>query len=75
MIIEKNVKIPEASENGRGQYLALAEKMEAGDSVFVDGAKNLNSKGAQAFKRYFMRRGIKYTSRQENNGVRIWRLS
>ena len=66
MKIEKGLQIPE-----RNRY-PFAD-MEVGDSIFFPDAGH-RSKPAEAAKKYSQRHDVKFSMRQVDDGLRIWRI-
>lgn len=66
--IERGIPMPQKVRGRDAKY--PWEKMEVGDSFFVQGRKTF---GNQASTRS-LKDGKKYTTRKENGGVRVWRL-
>lgn len=48
------------------------KNMEVGDSFFTDSARVAVSSSAVAYAR---RNGVKFTTRSENGGTRVWRIA
>ncbi len=69
IIIEKNVPLP-VGRHGKGHWDTVAASMEVGDSVFLlkVGAGNQTALG-NALRRI----GARYTTRQMDGGIRVWR--
>lgn len=70
LTIEKNVPLPAAIENP-GIYAALG-KMEPGDSVLVPA--NRRSAASNAMTQHRHRKGMKFRSKRDGDGIRIWRV-
>lgn len=66
--IDKNVPIPKDSRGGKLKY--PFDKMAIGDSFF---SLSKSARGAATI--YGRRHEMKFSSREENNGVRIWRVA
>lgn len=66
--IEKNVPIPPSQKAGRFPY----EELDVGDSFKVSGIKlqSVCNSNYRAWKKT----GRKFTARQEEDGVRVWRV-
>lgn len=67
MKIEKNVPLPNKGVAGKNNFI---QEMEIGDSVFCE-----NKYKKDTIRYAFHYRGIKYISRREGTGWRIWRAS
>ncbi len=70
--VEKNIPIP-ASRTGRGTGVAgTLRGLKVKESVFVPGKVQTDLSGSvSALSR---KTGYKFTTRQESDGVRIWRV-
>lgn len=66
--IEKNIPIP-MSRNDHRQYIRLAEKMEIGDSIFVEKLALKETLRTALKKVKFLTR-----TKKEKNGWRVWRV-
>jgi hypothetical protein len=69
--IDKNVAIPIIERGGVAKY--PWNKMEIGDSFFIEGAKTTTSITSAASP-YGKRHNKKFTARAVDGGVRIWRI-
>lgn len=69
LTIEKNVPLPAAIANP-GIYAVLG-KMEPGDSVLVPANRRSAASNAMTQHRY---RGMKFRSKRDGDGIRIWRV-
>lgn len=70
--IEKDVPIPPVQKHsGRSKY--RFNEMQVGDSIFIKGA-DLNSSPYQLARAYGRRFGQKFTGRNVEGGLRIWRI-
>ena len=73
--IEKDIPIPEtAKSRNAGLWRYLAEKMEVGDSVFLENPPR-NSKGKLAvLSRLYSYKPKKFACQLEKDGARLWRV-
>ena len=72
MKIDKNVPMPSRSPSNSYNW----KFMEIGDSVFFDNEPNATqAKQPIAARTWGYSNGVKFSSRTEGNGVRIWRIS
>lgn len=70
--IEKNIPIHEKGKGiGRCKTKYPFAQMEVGDSFFYVGKRMLV---AQAACRFGKRNSMRFTTREENDGVRCWRV-
>ena len=70
MKIAKNIPIP---EGGKGRPLVYPfGNMEIGDSVYVDGRKKASIQAA--CRGYGKRHNMRFTTRAEKSGLRVWRV-
>lgn len=68
MIIEKNIAMVK-------KYTDYPfDKMDVGDSIFVDGQTSAGNAAMQA-RTHGYRKGLKFSARKEGSGVRIWRTA
>ena len=67
--IDKNVPLPPFTRGARFPY----EQLEVGDSFYVEGGKL--SSICNSNYRVGKRLQAKFTARQEDSGVRVWRVS
>lgn len=73
MKIEKSVDMPSRRIRGGTKY--PWPDMEIGDSVFFDNEPaGSQSNPSVSSKIWAMRNQVKFASRREGNGVRIWRI-
>ncbi len=72
MPIERNIPIPPAVQSGRRRKYPYAE-MSIGDSVFIPHNKIPGPAYSSAMS-YGLRNGKRFTGRQMDGGVRIWRV-
>jgi hypothetical protein len=78
--IDKDVPLPADkchSGSGRGTIYPFA-KMQPGDSVFIEGART-DGKEYSAARKMARKRRLKgvecrFTARNENGGMRVWRV-
>jgi hypothetical protein len=71
--IEKGVGMPVGTGRGRPKKYPFGE-MEVGDSIFFPNEpKGSQSNPSMASKNFSAGKDIKFVSRAENGGVRIWR--
>lgn len=68
--IEKGVPMP---MQNKGQW-AYLDKMEIGDSIFLNKNKYDLDKAVQSVRSWGYPRDIYFSSRCQENGVRIWRI-
>lgn len=66
--IEKGKPIPK-----RRSFIAIFDKMEVGDSVFIAGQKDAGDSAGLSCRYYSKTRGKNFTCWKEPGGVRIWR--
>ena len=69
--IEKGIPVPET--RGRGLY-PFAD-MGVGDSFFVGGEVSARSNALTAALNFGKRNGLKFSSRNVDGGLRIWRVA
>jgi len=69
--IEKGIPVPETP--GRGLY-PFAD-MDVGDSFFVGGEVSARSKAVSAASWFGKRNGLKFSCRNVDGGLRIWRVA
>ncbi len=69
--IDKNISIPnDANTKGRGMIYPFPN-MEIGDSFYAD--KKHKASAQAACRIYGLRHNMKFCTRKENTGIRIWR--
>lgn len=73
MKIEKNIKIEDCVTSGYGSMKQTIERMDVGDSVFIDNRSKLNSFRA-ASSAFGAEVGRKFSSRKVEGGWRVWRI-
>jgi len=71
--IDKGFRIPEGSAAGAPTKYPF-KQMEVGDSVFVDGQKT-GGKAYLAAMATGRSQGLKFSGRNVENGIRIWRIA
>ena len=69
--IESGIEIPPPIYN-RGLSETL-KSMEVGQSVFIEGGTHSKTSSSTSFLR--KRYGMRFTTRRQDNGVRIWRIA
>lgn len=67
--IEKGVPVPNAV-SGRPYHETWRDRMEVSDSVIVPSFAHVN-----AARTWARRHGIKFATRKEGSGFRIWRIA
>tara|TARA_Y100000310_G_scaffold159156_1_gene158696 strand:- start:509 stop:736 length:228 start_codon:yes stop_codon:yes gene_type:complete len=67
--IDKDIQIPMGAGSQGSRKYPWAE-MEIGDSIFVTGVKGVKATALS----YGNRHGIRFSTRREKNGVRVWRI-
>jgi len=70
--IEKDVPLPEAYQGGRKTIYPYAS-MEVGDSFFVPNTTQRQISGS--VQTYQKLHGVKFATRKDGDGVRIWRTA
>lgn len=71
-VIESGIPLPGPS-GSRGESIYPFERMSVGDSVFIEGAKSSGKEYAAA-RVCGKRKGMRFTARTVEDGVRIWRV-
>lgn len=68
--IEKNIPMPKP----KNENLSILIQMKVGDSIFIPNCKTEKCKLYESAKKMKNRKGLSFSGRNENGGVRIWRI-
>lgn len=71
MNIDKNIPMPVS----RGPKTSVLLSMKVGDSIFANDGNTASSRFYNSAKQIsYRKKGMKFSGRNENGGVRIWRI-
>lgn len=74
MIIERGIAIPPQRGELMREALFVARQMRVGDSVFFEGAINNGNADVQRLVNAGKQIEQRFTTRQLDGGVRVWRI-
>ena len=67
VVLEKNVPMPKSRYWSK--WAKITDDMDIGDSIVLPDRKTSDS-----FCQHGFRRGLRFTVRQEEDGLRVWRI-